>query len=248
MNVLLTNDDGFDQPGITLLAKALEKEHQVYIVAPDGNRSGFSHGVTLYEPVRLKNKSPRVWSCSGTPSDCVTMGAQGILDFKPDVILSGINYGANLGTDIIYSGTAAAAREGALKGIPSIATSLNQRKPPFDFTQAIEFLVTNLKDLVLLWDREHFININVPSPLSSLDKVKITTPCVRKYVDGYKFYTGPRGDLYAFMDGDIDISHPEKGTDLEAVEEGYISLSPVSLHPENCQNVIEDYHRHWPKE
>jgi 5'-nucleotidase len=248
MNILLTNDDGYDRQGISHLAIELGKDHTVCIVAPDGNRSGFAHGFTLHDPVRFRRVAESVWACSGTPADCVSITTHGIFGFEPDLIISGINYGPNLGTDIIYSGTAAAAREGALKGIPSVAVSLVQRDAPFDFTKAIKFIVTNVEKFHTLWDKDHFLNINIPAHSNDTMSVRITAPCLRKYIDNYQCFTDPRGDLFTFMDGDIDVSKPEKGSDLEAVEEGFISLSPIAIHPENSRQVMNEYSRVWEKE
>ncbi|MDC7219320.1 MAG: 5'/3'-nucleotidase SurE [Spirochaetales bacterium] len=248
MNILLTNDDGYDRQGISRLARELGKDHTVCIVAPDGNRSGFAHGFTLHDPVRFRRVAESVWACSGTPADCVSITAHGMFGFEPDLIISGINYGPNLGTDIIYSGTAAGAREGALKGIPSVAVSLAQMEPPFDFESSVEFVVSHVDKFHTLWDKDHFLNINIPPSIKEPCKVRVTRPCLRKYVDSYQCFTDPRGDLFTFMDGDIDVSQPEKGSDLEAVEEGVISLSPISIHPENNRQVMNEYSRIWEKE
>ncbi|MDC7222890.1 MAG: 5'/3'-nucleotidase SurE [Spirochaetales bacterium] len=245
MNILLTNDDGYDRQGISQLAIELGKDHNVCIVAPDGNRSGFAHGFTLHDPVRFRRVAESVWACSGTPADCVSITTHGIFGFEPDLIISGINYGPNLGTDIIYSGTAAAAREGALKGIPSVAVSLVKMEPPFEFDGAVKFIVSHVDKLHTLWDKDHFLNINIPATLKSPLSVRVTSPCLRKYIDNYQCFTDPRGDLFTFMDGDIDVSQPEKGSDLEAVEEGFISLSPVAIHPENSRQVMSEYSRVW---
>ena len=248
MNILLTNDDGYDRQGISQLARELGKDHTVCIVAPDGNRSGYAHGFTLHDPVRFRRVAESVWACSGTPADCVSITTHGIFGFEPDLIISGINYGPNLGTDIIYSGTAAAAREGALKGIPSLAVSLVQRDPPFDFTAAVDFIVSRINELHSLWDKDHFLNINIPSPIKEPLSIRVTSPCMRKYVDSYQCFTDPHGDLFTFMDGDIDVSHPEEGSDLEAVEKGCISFSPIAIHPENSRQVMTEYRRVWEKE
>ena len=248
MNILLTNDDGYDRQGISLLAKALGRNHNVCIVAPDGNRSGFAHGFTLHDPVRFRRVAECVWACSGTPADCVSITTHGIFNFDPDMIISGINYGPNLGTDIIYSGTAAAAREGAFKGIPSVAVSLAKREAPFDFIHSVDFIEQNVSSFLKLWDKDHFLNINIPSKPNKPFEAVITNPCQRKYIDSYQCFTDPRGDLFTFMDGDIDVSHPEKGSDLEAVEQGLVSLSPIGIHPENSVVSLEKYRREWRKE
>ncbi len=248
MNILLTNDDGYDRQGISQLARELGKEHTVCIVAPDGNRSGYAHGFTLHDPVRFRRVAESVWACSGTPADCVSITAHGMFGFEPDLIISGINYGPNLGTDIIYSGTAAAAREGALKGIPSVAVSLVQRDAPYDFSRSVEFIASRIEEFRSLWDKDHFLNINIPAVIKDPLEVRITSPCMRKYVDNYQCFTDPHGDLFTFMDGDIDVSQPEEGSDLEAVEKGVISLSPISIHPENSRQVLNAYRQAWERE
>ena len=125
MNILITNDDGFDADGIKTLASRLAQEHTVFIVAPAGNRSAASHIISMHKNLEIKKIADSVWSCSGYPADCVLTALKSpLLPVKPDCILSGINAGANMGTDIVYSGTCAAARQGALDGIPSVALSL----------------------------------------------------------------------------------------------------------------------------
>jgi 5'-nucleotidase len=130
MNILLTNDDGISSPGLLLLAEALRKNspHRIFVLAPDTDRSGYSHSIRfLWDPIKIASRGPDTWACSGSPADCVIMAMMGALPFKPDLVLSGINRGANLGTDLIDSGTAAAARQAGLGNIPGIAFSLAGR-------------------------------------------------------------------------------------------------------------------------
>jgi len=233
MRVLISNDDGITSPGLTVLQQELEDQHEVWVTAPDRERSGTSHSITIHDPVRFRMVAERKFACSGTPADTILYALLGAIPVKPDLIISGINRGPNLGTDIIYSGTAAAARQGALVGIPSIAVSVVPVKAPYPYHQAAMFICRNLDILLELWSPDHFININFPSLSEGKGEVAITHPSRRIYSDRADEFVSQNGDRYYFLSGDAIHAREEKGSDWNAVRDGKISISPVYLHPMN---------------
>ena len=230
MKILLTNDDGFYSPGIECLRRGFSG-NEVWTMAPDGDRSGKSHSITLKQPVKVSQIDERGYVCSGSPADCVMYSLLGALSVKPDLIISGINLGPNLGTDIVYSGTAAAARQGALSGIPSFAISSVNMDPKQDFTPYISFIEENLEILLSLWSEDFFININFPKQI--VGEVAITRPARRIYKDKLDSYISQRGDRFYFLSGELSMAEYESSTDWKAVNEGKISISPIFLHPFN---------------
>lgn len=234
MRVLLTNDDGVASPGLFGLREVLEAQgHEVWTVAPDGERSGMSNYITLTEAIRCEQVAERTYACSGSPADCVMVALLGAIPVTPELVISGINIGPNLGTDIIYSGTAAGARQAAYKGIPGIACSLDSFTPPLHFNPIATFVATHLSELLDLWNPDHFININAPNIDETDLPVSITRPGVRRYDDTLHQWEPPRGGVYFFVDGTLSHGVPEEGTDWHAVLAGRISISPVLLNPVN---------------
>ncbi|MEW5816109.1 MAG: 5'/3'-nucleotidase SurE [Spirochaetota bacterium] len=236
MKILLTNDDGIESPGILSLEKTLAGEHEIWTMAPDSERSGMSHSITLKEAVRIQQVGERRFSCSGTPADCVLFSFLGAIPVTPDVVISGINLGPNLGTDIIYSGTAAAARQGALMGRPSIAVSVTSTAPPFFFDRAADFVLRNLDIFVSLWNEDHFLNINVPNSNTRVFKITVTHPSRRIYRDQQVNFTAPEGEKYYFLKGSTPAAGIEENSDWDAINKGNISVCPVYLHPLNHTN------------
>lgn len=233
MTILLTNDDGIESPGIKALESSLSDNHDIWIAAPERERSGASHSITLNEPVKFQLVAERKALCGGTPADCVLFALHGALKIKPDIIISGINLGPNVGTDIIYSGTVAAARQAALMGFPSVAISLAQYQSPFYFENCCRFIKNNLELFVSRWRDDHFLNINVPNTGEQDLDVQITHPSRRIYNDHLVSLEGRGGKIYYFLQGPVPDAHPEKGTDWDALGENRISCSPLPLHPEN---------------
>ena len=211
-------------------------------VAPDGERSGKSHSISLGEPVRMRKISDSEIACGGTPADCVLFSILGAIPFKPDIVVSGINKGPNLGTDIIYSGTAAAARQAALMGFAAVAVSVTAYAPPFPFERAAEFIRANIETFISLWTDDHFLNVNVPPPGLNGAGVEVTHPSRRIYKDRVLKFEAPNSDEYFFLSGDYAAAKPEEGSDWQAVSRGSISVSPVFLHPLN-QAEDESYKR-----
>ena len=233
MNILLTNDDGIESEGIMKLAQALrsQRKDRVCVVAPDSNRSGVSHGLSIFgNPVRISEKSKDTWSCSGMPVDCVIAAVLGGKPCKPDIVISGINHGANLGTDIIYSGTAGAARQGALMGLPSIALSLNGWAD-YNWSMAAEYAADHLDDFIKMWERDIFINVNIPNSPGGPKGMAVTWPSRKDYHDSLSVMQGPDKREWVFlMPGELTVDD-EKGSDWEAVSNNFVSVSPVFIHP-----------------
>jgi 5'-nucleotidase len=241
MKILLTNDDGITSPGLQLLKEALSLEHEVWVVAPEVNRSAISHAITLREPTRIREHARREFLCGGTPADCVLIGLLGLLPVDIDMVISGINLGPNLGTDIVYSGTAAGARQGALMGKPALACSLNAYLPPFNLGIPAAYIAENAEILKNLWNGDHFLNINFPRDVAAGASVDITYPIQRIYEDELVQFKAPNGHLYCFIDGSLPGGEMEAGSDFLAVEQGRISISPILIHPANHE--IEERYR-----
>jgi 5'-nucleotidase len=240
MRILLTNDDGIGSPGLRRLAEALEPEHEVWIVAPEANRSASSHSITLGTPTRFRRTAERQYACWGTPADCVLIAFLGLIPEAVELVVSGLNLGPNLGTDIVYSGTAAAARQGAFMGKPSVACSLSAYNPPYHLEYPVRFIARNLTLLHSLWAEDHFLNINFPNSEQSSGP-QVTFPTRRIYKDTLVRFEAPSGDLYTFLGGEKPEAAMEEGSDYWAVEHGFCSLSPILIHPANHE--IEDRYR-----
>jgi len=241
MRVLLTNDDGIASEGIQTLARRLSADHEVWIVAPDTEKSGSSHCMTLRDSIRLRKAGERSFSCRGTPVDCVLVAFLGIIPGGVDMVISGINHGPNLGTDILYSGTAGAARQGVLLGIPSVALSLCSYSAPFDFTSAADFAARNIETFANHWTDDFFLNINFPNKGCAKALPVITFPSRRIYRDELSTFNAPNGDVYCFIGGGLPDSHLEEGSDSQVVSSGGISISPIHAHPRNWSDVEERY-------
>ncbi len=231
MRILLTNDDGIESPGLKAISTALEKRHEVWIVAPDTERSATSHYITIRRPIVLRETGDRRYSADGSPADCVIVGMLGALPEEPDLVVSGINIGPNLGTDIIYSGTVAAARQGAIMGKPSYALSLDTYTKPFYFEALVEFFVDNLPKLLELWKDDHFVNINAPNVADPPGRMEVTRPAWRTYHDKLAEFQSPAGEIYYFLGGSPVETELDSGTDWYAVSKGSISVSPISINP-----------------
>lgn len=235
MRILVTNDDGINSEGIKVLTGVLSKEHDVYVVAPDRNRSAVSHSFTLREAIVLDGPKKRdgvTWySCSGTPSDCVHVVLAGLLGFMPDVVLSGINKGENMGTDIVFSGTAAAARHASMEDIPGIAVSLGSPSQTWNFAPLAHFVMENLDTLVSLCGKNVFVNVNAHD-FDTYKGWKKTIPAERIYNDRMEFYNAPDGLTYAFkLFGKVDSVIMDNG-DAHVVRDGYVSVSQIHSQPQ----------------
>jgi 5'-nucleotidase len=230
VNILVTNDDGITSGALYLLKQELADLGRVFIVAPDRDQSATSHSLTLYRPMRIDRPEPDVFAVDGTPTDCVLIAAHGLLDVPIDLVVSGVNRGPNMGDDVFYSGTVAAAIEGAMQGVPGVAVSL-AASGRADFLYACQF-TRRLVGMVL--DRglppKCVLNVNVPQLRDDEIKgVRVTRLGKRTYQDSLIERTDPRGRAYYWIGGDAPIWEPEEGTDFTAVDQGFVSVTPLHL-------------------
>ena len=244
MKLLISNDDGVFAQGIRSLANHLaEAGHEVKVVCPDQERSATGHGLTLHHPIRAEkvesvfHPGVEAWACSGTPADCVKLALFGLLETPPDIVLSGVNHGPNLGTDILYSGTVSAAMEGMIEGIPSIALSLGSYSAR-EFRGAVRFaerLVDRIKQQPL--PHPTLLNVNVPAvPETEIVGVAITRQGIRRYIDTFEKRVDPRGKIYYWLAGEVleDFEDPQAAvindqlpTDVQALRQNYITMTPL---------------------
>jgi len=230
MHILVTNDDGIHSEGLLILKEVLEKEHHVCVVAPERERTCVAHAITLHKPLRIKEVGPGVYSSNGTPADCVLLGVRVIMPAIPDLVISGINTGPNMGQDVNYSGTVAAAREGARLKVPSIALSIVARSA-FLFKEAAELCRRIISPVVEGGgDRGIFFNVNVPNVTSrNIRGFMVTKLGKRIYTDTVVERIDPRGGRYYWLGGDGDGFELIRGTDFFATEEGFVSVTPLTV-------------------
>lgn len=239
MKILISNDDGIAANGIRALTETLSKEHEVYVVAPDRERSAAGHSLTLHTPLRVeeleetKTGAQRTWVTTGTPGDCVKIAINAILSPEeiPDLVISGINHGPNLGSDILYSGTVSCAMEGAMMGIPSIAVSLASMQSDYeDFIYPAQFvnaLLHKLKDFQ--FPPKSILNVNIPAlDEDDIAGVAITELGKKMFTDNYEKRVDPRGKVYYWMAGELISESTNAKTDIAAVRNNKISITPVT--------------------
>ncbi len=227
VRILLTNDDGIHSEGLTAVEEALREVGDVYTVAPASEMSGASHSLTLARPLRIRQIDERHWTVDGTPTDCVTLALNRILgdDERPDICVSGINHGANLGDDASYSGTVAGALEATILGVPGLAFSLVAREN-FDFTEAARFAVVAVrKALEEGLPEGTLLNINVPR--GEIKGVRVTRQGMKNARPIISEHIDPRGKAYYWIGEEYYTSGHEDGTDYSAIEQGYISVTPM---------------------
>lgn len=227
--ILLTNDDGVHAPGLAHAREALDQVGDVWVVAPDREQSGTSHSLTLYRPLRMHKLGERLVSVDGTPTDCVLVAVNSLLPRRPDLVVSGINAGANLGEDVSYSGTVAAAMEGTVLLIPSIAVSLAIDEA-HAYPTAAHYVGTVARAIV---ERGlpvgTLLNMNVPDrPREGITGIRVTRLTTRVYRDVVVEKIDPRGRPYYWIGGEPEWQKGE-GTDWEAIHEGAVSLTPLHL-------------------
>lgn len=243
MNILITNDDGINANGIRELAKEMAKKYNVYVVAPESQRSATGHAITIHSPIMVNDEfideKICAYSISGTPADCVKLGIEGLLkDINIDLVLSGINNGANLGTDVIYSGTASAAIEGLVQNKPSIAISYNEfevdkktyreaSKHVLDIVESIKYKLELLDDCIL--------NVNIPN--KEVKGMKITVLGERKYENVLEERFSPYKKRYFWIGGKVKNIEQVENNDIDCVEDGYISITPVNIDMTNKDKV-----------
>lgn len=229
MYILVTNDDGVQSPGLLALRQALDTIAETVVVAPERNWSAASAARTLYDPLRIDRTRMadgyEAFVCSGTPGDCVALALLGFLERQPDLVVSGINIGPNLGNDVSYSGTVAAAREGTMMGLPAIAVSLDGRRDA-DFASAAAFAV-QLARTAVMQNLTPDVVLNVNVPRGTIKGVRVTHLGRRIYRDELVVRHDPRGRPYYWLGGGEPEGDPTEGTDTAAVANGYISVTPV---------------------
>jgi 5'-nucleotidase len=251
MRILITNDDGIEAPGLDVLHQiASELSGDVWTVAPETDQSGAAHSLTLHEPLRLRRLGERNYAVKGTPTDCVIMCVRHILhDQKPDLVLSGVNAGQNIADDVTYSGTIAGAIEGTLLGIPSIALSQGvnyEARHEIRWQTAMHHGAGVIRRLLKSgWPDGVMLNLNFPDcEPGDVRGIQVTTQGKRdqdylRIVDR----TDARGNPYYWLGFNRQLSEPEKGTDLWALREKYISVTPLQLnltHAETCHKLMVD--------
>lgn len=225
--ILVTNDDGIHSQGLSILEESLSEFADVFVIAPAAEMSGASHSLTLSRPLRIRQIDDRHWTVDGTPTDCVTLALHKILDKDelPDLCVSGINHGGNLGDDATYSGTVAGALEATILGVPGIAISLVARDH-FDFTDAAKFAqLASKKILAEGLPEGTLLNVNVP--LGEIKGVKVTRQGIKNARPVITEHIDPRGKPYFWIGEQYFRSNAEDGTDYRAIEQGYISVTPL---------------------
>jgi len=226
--ILVTNDDGIQASGLAILVEALEQVAEVYVYAPDRQQSAVGHGVSLHRPLRVKTVRDRWFMVDGTPTDCVMLAVRDLMEQRPNLVISGINPGANLGDDVTYSGTVAGAYEGMLLGVPSFAIS-NVRYVPEHYETTAAFAVKLARHIL-----EHgippdtMLNVNAPDVVyTDLKGVAVTRMGHRNYKDEIIRRVDPRGGAYYWIGGAEPSHIAETGTDFEAIEHNKISITPL---------------------
>lgn len=230
MKILLSNDDGYQSPGLRVLADALRSLGRVIVVAPDRDRSGASNSLTLDVPIRAHRLGEDLYRVEGTPTDCVHLAITGLLDEEPDLVVAGINHGPNLGDDVIYSGTVAAATEGRFLGLPAIAVSIASHEPQYLETAArvVVQLVTGLKCRPL--ESSVILNVNVPDlPLESIRGFAATRLGHRHKAEPVIAGKDPRGRTIYWVGSAGPEQDAGPGTDFHALREGFVSVTPLQV-------------------
>lgn len=248
MNILITNDDGIRADGIIELAKELSTIGNVYVVAPESQKSATGHAITIHNPIMVNDEfideNIKAYSISGTPADCVKVGIEALFkDINIDLVLSGINNGPNLGTDVVYSGTVSAAIEGLIQNKPSIAVSyddFNIEKEVYrKSAKYVVTLINSIKDKLELLD-DCVLNMNIPK--TEVKGFKVTKLGERKYDNVIEDRFSPRGKRYVWIGGDVRDEKQDEESDIVSVENGYISITPVNIDMTNLgkMNVLKN--------
>jgi 5'-nucleotidase len=227
--ILVTNDDGYRSEGIRALAEALAAIGEVTIVAPIEEASAIGHALTLRRPLRLEHFQDAIYGVDGTPADCVNIAVTQVFKRLPDLVVSGINKGWNLGDDVTYSGTVAGAFEAALLGVPGVAVSLRASRGPYDFSYAAQ-TAAMLGDTILRrpLPARTFLNVNLPSGRPK--GLRVTVQATRNHVTSVAERHDPKGRPYFWIEEGQDEWQPHDRSDYQAVRDGYVSITP--LHPD----------------
>ena len=235
--ILITNDDGIHSPGIQVLQQALAELGNTVIIAPDRDNSAVSHSLTMNRPLKVQKLAKNIYTIDGTPTDCVAVGLKKILSVQPDLLVSGINAGANLGDDICYSGTVSAAIEGTMYGIPSMALSVGG-EPPYDYRAAMRIAVCMARKILRNSLPENtLLNINVPSG-SDYDKIRVTRQGRRLWENSIHETLDPRGSTHYWIGGGTPVTDPNEDTDVHVFASGNVSITPIQLDLTNHAGIV----------
>ncbi|MCG9479865.1 MAG: 5'/3'-nucleotidase SurE [Actinomycetia bacterium] len=249
--ILLTNDDGIESEGLYRLYREIREDDQfkVVVIAPDKERSAVGHAITVFSPIPVWEETRDGkffgYAVDGTPADCVKLAVKAILGKKPDLVISGINKGANIGENVIYSGTVSAATEGTVYDIPSMAISVDNLKNP-DYSYAAGFAKKMAKMIISRGGlpRKVLLNINLPDlPEKQIKGIRITCQSTAKFNDFFIKRTDPRGRNYYWMDGEFVQMCENESDDYCAIKNGYISITPVHYDMTDYSKI--DYFKNW---
>lgn len=233
MKILVSNDDGIDSPGIYALVQELKKIGEVTVVAPDRQQSAVGHSLTISRPLRAtqfkRDGEMFGYAINGTPSDSVKLALAGLLDFRPDIIVSGINHGKNTAVNILYSGTVSAATEGMLSGVKALAVSLDNHSWSADMTAAAKYAAIVAKKLISIdLPSDTLLNLNVPDlPFEEIKGIKAVRHADSYWKDKFEERLDPFNYKYYWFSGEYQSLHDEEGTDDYALKNGYASLTPI---------------------
>lgn len=244
MNILCTNDDGYLASGITVLARAASEHGTVTVVAPDREQSATSSSLTLHHPLRARRARDGTWIVDGTPTDCVILAVNELLPGKPDICVSGVNHGSNMGEDVLYSGTVAAAIEATVIGIPAVALSFLANGP--EEIEGCEALVSSVLSNLLgrPFPKDTLFNVNIPAlPADEIRGIRVTSLGRRRYADSITRANDPSGKEYFWIGGGVAHWQGPPESDFQAVADGYVSVTPLHLDLTNYE-LLEDI-RAW---
>ncbi len=248
MKILCTNDDGYLAGGLGVLSSAASALGSVTVVAPDREQSATSNSLTLHHPLRARRTTDGAWVVDGTPTDCVILALNELLHDRPDVCLSGVNHGPNMGEDVLYSGTVAAAMEATVMGIPAVALSYAGDLP--EELEGRERLVESVLRAILSRDgfpADTLFNVNIPAlPPSEIRGIRVTTLGRRRYADSITRARDPSGREYFWIGGGVVHWRGDQASDFQAVADGYVSVTPLHLDLTNYE-LLEDI-RAWDLE
>ncbi len=235
--ILITNDDGINSPGIQALEEALSPLGDLVIIAPDRDNSAVSHSLTMNRPLRVTELTKNRFTLDGTPTDCVAIGLSKLLEKKPDILISGINSGPNLGDDISYSGTVSAAVEGTMYSVHSMAVSL-AGTVPYDFSLASQIALALAKKILHQGLPENtLMNVNVPEG-KGMRGLRVTRQGRRLWENSIQETLDPWGRKHYWIGGGTPLRESGKDTDVHAVQEGYVSVTPIHLDLTNHEGIF----------
>ena len=234
--ILITNDDGIHSPGLTALKQALASLGRVVTVAPDRDNSAISHALTMNRPLKLTELENDVYTLDGTPTDCVSIGLSKVLDRKPDLLVSGINNGPNIGDDITYSGTVSAAIEGTMYAVSSMAVSM-AGDPPIKYARA-DAVVRGLAEIVMRHGlpANTLVNVNIPDTINPKG-IRVTRQGRRIWQQAVHEVKDPRGRVHYWIGGGTPLLDSGRDTDVQVLSEGYVTISPIHLDLTNHEGI-----------